>query len=33
MGPMEQLSIGNTPDEVYTTLKARMKAAGTDGSC
>jgi hypothetical protein len=33
MCPMEELSIGKTPDEFYTTLKARMKAAGTDGSC
>jgi hypothetical protein len=33
MCPMEELSIGKTPDEFYTALKARMKAAGTDGSC
>ena len=33
MCPMEELSIGKTPDEFYTALKARMEAAGTDVSC
>jgi hypothetical protein len=29
MCPMEELSIGKTPGEFYTTLKARMEATGT----
>ena len=33
MCPMEELSIGKTPDEFYTALKARMDAAGTADSC
>ena len=33
MCPMEELSIGKTPEEFYTTLKERMDAAGMDGSC
>ena len=33
MCPMEELSIGKTPDEFYAALKARMEAAGTDASC
>lgn len=32
MCPMEELSIGKTPDEFYAALKERMEAAGTDGS-
>jgi hypothetical protein len=32
MCPMEELSIGKTPEEFYTALKERMEAAGTDDS-
>jgi hypothetical protein len=33
MCPMEELSIGKTPDEFYAALKARMEEAGTADSC
>jgi hypothetical protein len=33
MCPMEELSIGKTPDEFYAALKSRMDAAGTADSC
>ena len=33
MCPMEEMSIGKTPDEFYTALKARMEEAGTADSC